>query len=301
MTPPLTSGAAWMDGAILPIAEAKIGVTDWGLTRSDITYDVVPVIDGAFFRLEVYLERFAASMASLRLDPGISTDDIRAALHEMVAATGLRDAYVAMVCSRGKPSVIGSRDPRDCVNHFYAWAVPWIDVIPQEVQARGARLWVAQNVRRIPVQSVNPRAKNYHWGDFTSAVFEAKDEGFDTAILLDFDGNITEGPGFNVLGIKDGCVFTPETGCLEGVTRRTVLEIAAEAGLRTEIRTVTLDEFLEADEVFASTTAGGVMPVTQVGARIYGNGAPGEQTMRIKARYRIWARNPAHRDAIAFS
>ena len=189
MTTDWTKGAAWIEGEIVPIAEAKIGVTDWGVTRSDITYDVVPARDGGFFRLDRYLDRFEASMASLRLDVGLTREETRKALHAMVARSGLRDAYVAMVASRGTPMIPGNRDPRTCANHFYAWCVPYIHVIAKDIADAGASLWIAKGVRRIPEDSVNPRAKNYHWGDLTQGLFEAKDNGFETVALLDHQGN----------------------------------------------------------------------------------------------------------------
>ena len=76
------------------------------------------------------------------------------------------------------------------------------------------------NVYRIPEESVNPRVKNYHWGDFTQGIFEAKDNKYETVILLDFDGNVTEGPGFNVFAVKDGVLITPDRGILAGVSRK---------------------------------------------------------------------------------
>ena len=117
---PLAKGAAWMNGEIMPINKARLPVNDWGILHSDITYDVVPVRDGAFFRLPDYMERFRASRASLRLDIGMDEAAISAALHRMVAASGLRDSYVAMVASRGVPLIPGTRDPRECGNHFYS-------------------------------------------------------------------------------------------------------------------------------------------------------------------------------------
>ncbi|MBE9476723.1 MAG: aminotransferase class IV, partial [Proteobacteria bacterium] len=133
----LSNGAAWMEGRIIPIKDAKISVTDWGLTRSDITYDVVHVWDGHFFRIDDYLDRFMTSIAKLRLNIPQSRDDIRQILHDMVAASGLTSAYVSMVASRGTPTVPGTRDPRACNNHFYAWVVPFVWVIPAEVAKRG--------------------------------------------------------------------------------------------------------------------------------------------------------------------
>jgi len=85
-------------------------VTDWGLTRSDITYDVVHVWEGKFFRIDDYLDRFMVSIEKLRLDIPQSRDEIKRILHQMVSASGLQSAYVSMVASRGTPSIPGTRD-----------------------------------------------------------------------------------------------------------------------------------------------------------------------------------------------
>ena len=283
-----TKGAGWIKGEITPIADAKIGVTDWGLTHSDITYDVAPLWKGALFRLEDYLTRFEASMASLRLDVGMDRDAIRQALIDTVRRTGLTDAYVSMVASRGSPMIPGSRDPRDCANHFYAWVVPYVYVVKKEIADQGATLWVAEGVRRIPEDSVNPRAKNYHWGDFTEGLFQAKERGYDTACVLDHDGNVTEGPGFNVFAIKDGAVVTSDHGVLHGITRRTVLEICESRGVAAEARPLPLDELLDADEVFLSTSGGGVTPIRRVGERVFTNDAPGPLTMKLRETFFDW-------------
>ena len=114
-----TKGAGWINGEIVPINEAKIGVTDWGLTHSDITYDVAPLWKGALFRLDDYLTRFEQSMVALHMDVGMDRDAIKDALISTIRQTGFQDAYVSMVASRGSPMIPGSRDPRDCANHFY--------------------------------------------------------------------------------------------------------------------------------------------------------------------------------------
>jgi branched-chain amino acid aminotransferase len=296
----LSMGAAWMAGEVIPITDARLPVTDWGLTHSDVTYDVVPVWKGGFFRLDDYLARFEASMSAMRLDPGMDGAAMREALHVMVAASGLRAAYVAMVCSRGQPLVPGIRDPRECANHFYAWCVPYVHVVKPEVAEAGASVWIAKDTRRIPPDSVNPRAKNYHWGDFTAGLFEAKDQGFETVLLLDHAGNVTEGPGFNAFAVKGDRVVTPETGVLEGITRRTVLEMAEAEGLATECRALSLDEFLEADEVFLSSSGGGVVPVSRVGDRVFSNGAPGPVGLGLRQKYFEWLERADLSEEIAY-
>jgi len=297
----LSMGAAWMNGKVLPISQAMIPVNDWGLVHSDITYDVVPVIDGAFFRFDEYLTRFLSSMENLHLDPGMSKRDIKAALHQMVGKSSLRDSYVAMVCSRGKPKIAGSRDPRDCENHFFAWCVPYVHIIKPEIVEQGATAWIAQNAYRIPENSVNPLVKNYHWGDFTQGIFEAKDKNYETVILLDYDGNITEGPGFNVFAVKDEVLITPDRGVLAGVSRKTVLEMAEHLGINTSVRSLSVEELLEADEIFLSSSGGGVIPIIRVNETIFGNGASGPISVQLNETYWKWTTLEKYRDPIDYA
>ena len=297
----LSMGAAWMNGKVLPISQAMIPVNDWGLVRSDITYDVVPVIDGAFFRFDEYLTRFLSSMEDLHLDPGMSKRDIKAALHQMVGKSSLRDSYVAMVCSRGKPKIAGSRNPRDCENHFFAWCVPYVHIIKPEIVEQGATAWIAQNAYRIPENSVNPLVKNYHWGDFTQGLFEAKDKNYETVILLDYDGNVTEGPGFNVFAVKDKVLITPDRGVLAGVSRKTVLEMADHLGIKTCVRSLSVEELLEADEVFLSSSGGGVIPIIRVNETIFGNGASGPISVQLNETYWNWTTLEKYRDPIDYA
>jgi len=285
-----SAGAAWMSGQVIPISEAKISVFDWGLTRSDITYDVVHVWDGAFFRLDDYLDRFELSMKKLRFDVGMGRSTIRSALIELVATSGLQSAYVSMVASRGTPIATGNRDPRACTNHFYAWAVPFIWVIPKDVVKRGAHISIAQDARRIPSTSVDPTLKNYHWGDMTAALFQALDEGYDTTVLLDHNDLVTEGPGFNIFAVISDRVITPKSGMLEGISRKTVFEICAELGIPCEATDIQKDDFISASEVFTATTAGGLVPVTRVNGRILGNDVIGPTTAKILQTYWDWHR-----------
>jgi len=281
MSKELSKGAAWMRGKIMPIHEASLPLNDWGLTRSDITYDVVPVIDGAFFRLTDYLNRFEASMKDMRLDPKINRNDIQKALTDMVSKSGLRNSYVSMVCSRGVPNVAGSRNPKDCDNHFFAWCVPYVNIIKPEIAQNGASAWISDTVKRIPEDSVNPRNKNYHWGDLTKGLFEAKDNNAETVILVDHKDNVTEGPGFNVFAVKDGKILTSDHGVLEGISRQTILDICDELSLKKEVRPISREEFMEADEIFLTTSSGGVVPITKVNDRIFSNDAPGEMTVKL--------------------
>jgi branched-chain amino acid aminotransferase len=279
-----SNGAAYVRGKFVPIAEATIPVTDWGLTRSDAVYDVVHVFRGGFFRLDDHLERFAASMRARRLSISEDKAAIAAVLHRLVGLAGLQDAYVSMATLRGRPTVAGSRRPQDCENHLVAFAVPWVDVIPQAVQDRGARLWIA-DTPRVADASVDPTVKNYQWSDLTSGLFEAHDNGHDTAVLCDADGFVTEGPGFNIFVVKDGVVSTPDRGSLHGITRGTVLDLCRTMGIPASIAAIPRAALAAADEVFAATTAGGPMRIAEVGGKLLNGGAPGPVYRAIRDAY----------------
>ena len=281
------SGAAYVDGRVTPLDEACIPLTDYGCRRSDVTYDVVSVWHGAFFRLDDHLARFRASMQALRLDPELSDGAIRAILMRLVRLSGLREAYVAMDCLRGAPKPGLPPHPLNCRNYLAAFARPYVWVMSPEVQARGAHLIVAE-VPRIQEASIDPTVKNFHWGDLTQALFQAHDRGADTAVLLDTAGVVTEGPGFNVFSITDDVVSTPDRGALAGITRLSVIELCAELGLRCEVRPVAAAELRAADELFTCTTAGGVMPVSRLDGRIIGNDRPGPVSAALRERY--WKR-----------
>ncbi|WP_120501826.1 aminotransferase class IV [Roseovarius sp. EL26] len=293
-------GAAWIKGEIVPIDQATIGVTDWAVTHSDVTYDVVPVWDGAFFRLNDYLDRFEASMQAYRMDVGMDRAEMTSALHDMVSRSGLKQAYVAMVAARGTPKVAGSRDPRDCQNHFFAWCVPYIHVVKPEVAEAGVSLYIPNNVHRIPDQSLNQRVKNYHWGDFTAALFQAKDHGYETALLTDGHGNLAEGPGFNVFAIFGNKVVTPKQHVLHGITRLTALELCREHGFKTEERALSLEEFLIADEVFLTSSGGGIFPVARVNNHHFSNGSAGPKATRLREAYYDMLAQSGLRSAISY-
>ncbi len=293
-------GAAYVDGRYVPIGEARLPLLDWGFTRSDVTYDVVHVWKGSFFRLEDHLDRFTRSCERLRLDPGHGREALRDVLMRCVRLSGLRDAYVEMICTRGVPKP-GSRDPRLCRNAFYAFAIPFVWIVSPERQEQGAHLIVSE-VPRIAPASVDPTVKNFHWGDLTRALFQALDRGGDTAVLVDNDGFVSEGPGFNIFRVHEGGVTTPHGTVLEGITRKSVRELCEALDIPFALADITPEELRDADEVFISSTAGGVMPVTRIDDRILGNARPGPITSRIRETYwrkheQGWHATPVDYDA----
>jgi branched-chain amino acid aminotransferase len=297
--PDYSQGAAFVRGQYVPIGEAAIPMTDWGFLRSDAAYDVVTVWNGAFFRLDAHLERFLRSCQRWRLDPGLTPAQITAVLSQCVRLSGLRASYVEMICTRGQPPW-GSRDPRQAVNRFYAFAVPYVWLANAQQRETGLHLMIS-DVQRIPATSVDPTAKNYHWNDLTMGLLGALDADADSVVLVDSAGNVVEGPGFNVFCVRHGALATPSAGMLEGVTRRTVIEMARSLGLEVQLRALPAAELRGAEEVFISTSGGGVLPVSRVDQRLIGNGRPGPITQRLVQTYWAWHADPAYSMAIDYS
>ena len=278
-----SQGAAHVDGQLVPIAAAKISLFDWGFLHSDATYDVAGVLQGKFFRLDDHIERFFSSMKKLHMSIPHSRSDLGAILIDCVRASGLRDAYVEMICTRGQPKP-GSRDPRTCTNQFFAFAIPFIWIATFEKQKEGLHL-IVSHWQRIPPESVDPTVKNYHWLDMVMGLFEAYDRGGETVVVVDTYGNLVEGPGFNIFAVNGSTLTTPGQGVLEGMTRRTTIEFAPECGYEVEQRNLPADQALAADEVFITTTAGGLIPITKIDGQAIGSGAPGPVTQKLQKRY----------------
>jgi branched-chain amino acid aminotransferase len=278
-----SQGAAHVDGRLVPIEEAKISLLDWGFLHSDATYDVAGVLKGKFFRLDDHIERFFASMQKLHMSIPHSRSDLRAILIDCVRASGLRDAYVEMICTRGLPKP-GSRDPRTCTNQFFAFAIPFVWIANPEKQKEGLHLIISR-WQRIPPESVDPTVKNYHWLDMVMGLFEAYGRGGETAIVVDTYGNLVEGPGFNIFAVKGNILTTPAQGVLEGITRKTAIELATACGYEVVQRNLPADEALAANEVFITSTAGGIIPITKIDGQAIGSGAPGQITQKLQNRY----------------
>ena len=287
--PRFAEGTAFIDGEYVPVREARIPILDYGFLRSDATYDVAHVWKGYMFRLADHLDRFERNVAALRMRLPLSRDAVRGVLIECVRRSGLRDAFVHMTCTRGLPAR-GSRDPRKCENRFYAFAIPFVWIASEEQRARGLHLHIS-SIQRIPRASVDPTVKNFHWIDLTRGLFEAYDSGAEVEVLVDGEGNVTEGPGFNLFVASGGRLATPAAGVLDGMTRRTVFDLCRDINLGVDAENVPVERVRRGDEVFITSTAGGIMPVTKIDGVPLGNGKPGPLTKQLHDLY--WSRKAA--------
>ena len=285
--PSYPPGIAYLDGRYVPISEAKISVLDWGFLRSDATYDVVHTWRGRFFRLDRHLARFERSVAKLRMTLPVDRAALVEVLRQCVLRAELQDAYVEMICTRGvSPSF--SRDPRDAVNRFIAFALPFGWILRPEERERGLHVAVSR-IQRIPPQSVDPTVKNYHWLDLVAGLFEAYERGAENVVLTDGEGKVAEGPGFNVFAVVQGRASTPDRGVLEGITRMTAIELCAELGVPVEVAPLPVESLRTAEEAFVTSTAGGIMPLTRLDGRPVGDGTPGPVTRALIELY--WAKH----------
>jgi branched-chain amino acid aminotransferase len=276
-------GCAFVEGEFVPMSEAKISVLDWGFLRSDATYDVVHVWQGRFFRLDAHLDRFHRSMQQLRLKVAYSRRAMTRILAECVRRAELADAYVEMITTRGRSPTF-SRDPRDAENRFIAFAIPFSWIVPPAEREKGLHMRISP-IARIGPQSVDPTIKNYHWLDLVMGLYGAFDSGADSVVLSDGAGHIVEGPGFNIFVVKDNRVATPDRGMLEGITRATAVTLLGARQISLDARPVLAAEATGADELFITSTAGGVMPVTRIDGQPVGSGAMGPVTRSLIEAY----------------
>ncbi|HZF34375.1 MAG TPA: aminotransferase class IV [Candidatus Angelobacter sp.] len=286
----MAEGVAFVEGKYIPANEARMAVFDLGFMRGDAVYDTTSVWKGNFFRLDDHVARFLRSAAGMRLKCPYEPAQLKRILATCVQRAGLESSYVQMIMTRGTYQSLTNRDPRLCENRFIAYALPYIWIISPEKQETGINLAIVDN-RRTPTEAIDPNIKNFNWMDLQRGLFEALDRGADHAVLCTPAGLLAEGPGFNFFLIKDKKLLTPKSNMLEGITRQTVFDLAGELGVPCTAADLPPDALREADEAFLSSTAGGIMPVTQVDGKPLGNGAPGLLTTELRTRY--WQKREA--------
>ena len=188
-----------------------------------------------------------------------------------------------MIQTRGiSPNFV--RDPRQATPRIMAFAVPFGWILKQEDFEKGLDVLLT-DIKRIPPSSVDPTIKNYHWMDLVTGMLNAYEKGNDTAILVDENNNISEGPGFNLFCVDDNGIFTPDYGVLEGITRQTVFDLAKELNIPISKKPISIEQLKKAKELFATSTAGGIIPITKVNGELIGDGKVGGNTRKLHEIY----------------
>lgn len=294
-----TEGVGFIDGEFMPLAELKLPVTDMGFQLSDMCYDAVHVWNGGFFRLHDHMYRWQRAITERHYDSlGYDHHQIVDVLHNCVARAGLRNAMVTWIATRGTPAT-GQKDLRTCKNRLIAWAVPYYAVVSQAELEYGCDIVVVKTIR-IPPEAVDPTVKNFGRLDFVRGLFEAYDGGARYAVLLDRDGYVTEGRGWNIFALIRDELLSPDRGVLEGITRRTVVELSAKLNITSRLTRIAADELRGADEIFLTSTAGGIMPVKSVDGHAVGSQTPGSVTRQLKDMYWGLHDDPAYATPVKY-
>ena len=277
-------GCGYMDGEYLPMSEMSLPVTDLGFQLSDMCYDALHVHNGRYFRMDDHLDRFQRAIEERRyLTLDTDRHGFADILQECASKSGLRNAMVTIVATRGTPSS-GHKDLRSCQNRLMVWVVPYYSVVTEEESHTGCDIVVATTLR-IPPEAVDPTIKNYGRLDFVRSLFEAYDREANYAVLLDSDGNVTEGRGWNIFGLQRGRLVSPDEGVLPGITRKTVIELAEQLNIDAQLDKMTANDLRAAEEVFLTSTAGGIVPVRSIDGEILGEGEAGPVTQRLTKMY----------------
>ncbi len=277
---------AYVNGQVVPESQAVISIKDRGFLQGDAVFDTTRTFGHRIFRLDEHLDRFFHSLKYMRLEPDLSKDDFKRLTMEVLEANlplidSDDDYWVTQRVTRGvtvdgveKPSIV-----IECVPlPFKARARYYRDGIPV----------VVPSVRRTPPEVQSPRAKVHNYVNLVQATMEVTSQHPDNwAILLDTNGNLSEGPGSNIFIVKDGVVMTPkEQFILSGISRRVTIELAQELGIEVQEADIDLYDAYTADEAFVTSTSFCICPVSSFnGSSVADGSVPGPVTDRLTRAY----------------
>jgi len=287
----MTTRIAYFNGKLLPETDILIPYRDRSFNRGDGCFDMTRTFDGRIFRLAEHVERLFRSLRYLRIDIGLDPKEVVAISEEVVeknehlrAAAG--DWWLAQRISRGVDA-IGDEG----WEHTGPQVI--VDCTPLPLKARARQFRdgidiVVPSIRRIPPPMLSPRAKTHNYLNLILADKEVKSGRPDAwSVLLDENGNLCEGIGSNIFVVKEQRVFTPrEKYVLPGVSRRTVMDMAANLGIPCEERDLDVYDAVTADEVFLTSTSLCICGVRSVNGGTIGDGTvPGPVTKRLTQAY----------------
>jgi branched-chain amino acid aminotransferase len=269
------------NGEFLPGRLAAVSVWDHGLLYGDGVFEGIRLYGGCFFRIAEHIDRLYAGLGSLAIPiPFRAEREAIEICAEVVRRNRLEDAHVRLVVTRGigRPGL----DPSNCPTPtVLAMAYPMASN-----PARSPLSLVSSSVRRTGLGSVDAKIKSLNYLASVLAKYSALHAGADDALMLDPDGGVAEATGANVFAVRGNVICTPPTTyALEGITRRTVLELADSAGWPVDVRTLSCHDLYTADEVFLCGTAAEITPVATIDGRTIGTGTTGAVTARLADAY----------------
>ena len=284
------SGVVYIDGQYSSHAEAKISVFDHGLLYGDGVFEGIRVYSGRIFKLKSHLVRLYQSARFIDLNIRRSLEEVDAIVRETVRRSGMSDAYIRLVVTRG----IGPLgvNPKQCEVPSLIVIVDKLAVYPEEKVNAGITL-MTSSVRQKNPATLSSRAKTLNYLPNMMAKLEALRSGADEALLLNDQGFVTECVGENVFAVGQSPtgevhIQTPDVSCgiLEGVTRNTIISLSRQQQIKIDQTNLTLFDLYTADEIFLTGTGAEIVPVISLDGRTVGNGRPGPVTMKLLQAFR---------------
>ncbi len=271
----------YVDGQFVPGPDAKISVFDRGLLYGDAIFEGIREYSGRVFKLDEHLDRLYDSAQITGIQIPLIPEAMKRVILDVLRCNKLMDAHIRPIVTRG--ARIMGVDPRgDLTPTVIVFAHPW----PPFLGDAGITMKTV-STRRIPIQSLDSRVKHVGYLNGIMAKLEANAAGAGEALLLDMNGFVTETPGANFMIIKQGTVLSPRTyNILDGITRRTVMALALEAGCGAEERDLTLGDVYVADEAIVCGTGAEIVPVREIDGRTIGHETPGPITLKLRQAFK---------------
>ena len=281
-------GVIWMDGELVPWREAQVHVLTHTLHYGMGVFEGVRAYKAeqgtAIFRLQEHTRRLFGSAHIMMMPVPWGRDTISEAQRTVVRENGLDSAYIRPMFFYGSEGM-GLRADNLKV-HAVVAAWEWGAYLGAENIEKGIRIKTSSYTRHHVNITMCKAKANGHYINSMLALNEALTNGYDEAMLLDVDGFVAEGSGENIFIVRDGVIYTPDlTSALEGITRDTIVQLAASEGLEVREKRITRDEVYLADEAFFTGTAAEVTPIREVDDRAIGNGGRGPVTERLQSLY----------------
>lgn len=278
----------FLDGEYLESDSAKVSVFDHGVLYGDGIFEGIRAYNGRVFRCEDHVDRLFSAAKALMIDMPYSREEVTEIICETCRRNNLRDGYIRLVVTRGKGDL--GLSPGNCGKPSMFCIASNIKLYSEETYENGMSL-VTTFQRRNNSTIVDPQIKSLNYLNNILAKIEADRAGADEGLLLSQEGWVAECTGDNIFIVKDGTVYTPPTyvGILNGITRRTIVEICREKGIPLEEVPFTLFNVYNADECFLTGTAAEAIAVTSVDGRIIGTGRCGETTREILKAFKEFA------------
>lgn len=277
----------WIDGRWYDRGTAVVSVFDHGLLYGDGVFEGIRAYGGRVFRLGAHLDRLYASAKAIWLEVPLPKADVARIVEEGVTRSGLKDAYIRLVVTRGVGDL--GLDPRKCAKASVICITDTIALWPAERYEKGLTALTAAT----PIahkESLSPRIKSLNYLSHILAKIEGIAAGVDEVVMLDAAGHVAEASGMNLFAVTRGTVRTPPpySGILRGVTRDAVLEIARDAGYAVEELPLNRYDLYTADEVFLTGTAAEVVSISKLDGRAIGSGTAGPVARDLAARFRAY-------------